>query len=145
MSEWNCSSPENRIAKWKNFRDEIFDLEGEELLNKTAEFFADVPIGSRYIDYYTPATWPTPWEILYDKLFCQNTVSLLIYDTLSLQMDKERVEMILIEDDKDRFLAPLIDKKYLLNYVLGEISILEDFPQIRVIEFFQGEEIRSLA
>lgn len=144
MSEWNCSTPEERLSKWKNFRDGISEVEEEELLNNVAQFFADMPVGSRYIDYYTPASWPTPWEILYDKLFCANTVSLLIYYTLLLKLNEDRIEMILIEDDKDRFLVPLVDKKYILNYVLGEISSIEEFPQVQVIEFFRNEEIRTL-
>lgn len=144
MSEWNCSTPEERIAKWKEFRDTLTTVDETELLNKTAYFFATMPVGSRCIDFYTPSTWPTPWEILYEKLFCANSVSLLIYYTLSLTLDEDRVEIILIEDDKDRFLVPLIDKTYILNYVLGEISSIEDFPKIQVIESFCNEEIRPL-
>ena len=130
---------------WKEFREEIIGADDEDLLNKTAQYFASVPVGTRCIDYYTPSSWPTPWEILYEKLFCTNSISLLIYDTLSLTLGEARVEIILIEDDKDRFLVPLVDKKYILNYVLGEISTIEDFPQIQVIESFRNEEIRTLA
>jgi len=145
MSEWNCSTPEERISRWKSFREEISALEDADLLNKTAQFFASVPVETRYIDYYTPSSWPTPWEILYDKLFCRNSVSLLIYDTLCLTLGKDRVELILIDDDRDRFLVPLVDKKCLLNYLLGEVNSIEDFPQIQVVESFRNDEIRSLA
>ena len=145
MSEWNCSTPEDRISKWRDFRDSISGAEEEELLNKTAQFFAAIPVGTRYIDFYTPSSWPTPWEILYEKLFCANSVSLLIYYTLSLMLEGDRVELILIDDDRDRLLVPLVDKKYILNYHLGEISNVEDFPQIRVIESFRNEEIPTLA
>lgn len=145
MSEWNCSNPEERIAWWKELRDRLNGQEEAEMLNSIAHFFASVPVGTRYIDYYTPASWPTPWEILYDKLFCANTVSLLIYYTLILQLGEERVDILLVEDDTDRFLLPIVDKKYLLNYVLGEISNVEDFPQIKVIETFRNEELPALA
>lgn len=144
MSIWNCSTPEERISKWKEFRDEIRSNDEEELLNKVAEFFADVPVSTRYIDFYTPSSWPTPWEILYDKLFCPNSVSLLVYHTLALILDYERVEIILIEDDKDRFLVPIVDKKYILNYILGEISNIQDFPKIEIIQSFLSEEIERL-
>ena len=145
MSEWNCSNPEERIAWWKDLRDRLDGEDETEVLNKTAQFFAAIPVSTRYVDFYTPASWPTPWEILYDKLFCANSVSLLIYYTLQLQLGADRVEIILIEDDKDRFLVPLVDKKHILNYVLGEISNVEDFPQIQVIESFRNEEVPTLA
>ena len=145
MSAWNCSTPEERISRWKNHRDSLDTGDEKELLNNVAQFFADMPVGTRCMDFYTPDSWPTPWEILYDKLFCANTISLLIYYTLFLQLGGDRVQMILIDDDKDRFLVPLIDKKYILNYVLGEISSIEDFPQVQVIESFRNDEIRTLA
>ena len=143
MSNWNCSTPEERIARWKEFRDTISNEDEEVLLNSIAQFFADVPVGARSIDFYTPESWPTPWEILYHKLFCANSISLLIYYTLTLVLDEDRVELILIDDDTDRFIVPLLDKKRILNYVLGEISNTDDFPQIAIIEEFAKEEIRS--
>jgi len=143
MSDWNCSTAEERILLWRNLRNQLRDCNEEELLNKTAELFAAVPVSIRCIDFYTPESWPTPWEILYHKLFCANSVSLLIYYTLSLTMDENRVSIVLIEDDRDRFLVPIIDKKYILNYVLGEISTFDDFPQIRIIDSFEDEDIYS--
>ena len=143
MSSWNCSTPEERIARWKKFRDTINGEDEEVLLNNVAQFFADVPVGARSLDFYTPESWPTPWEILYHKLFCANSISLLIYYTLTLVLDEDRVELILIDDDTDRFIVPLLDKKRILNYVLGEISNTDDFPQIAIIEEFAKEEIRS--
>jgi len=145
MSEWNCSTPEERISRWKDLRDSLDGSDEEEMLNNVAQFFADIPVGPRYIDYYTPDSWPTPWEILYDKLFCPNSISLLIYYTLLLQLGEDRIEVVLIDDKKDRFLVPLLDKKYILNYVLGEISSIEEFPQVQVIESFRNDEIRPLA
>ena len=143
MSSWNCSTSEERIARWKEFRDTINGEDEEVLLNNVAQFFADVPVGSRSMDFYTPDSWPTPWEILYHKLFCANSISLMIYYTLTLVLDEDRVELILIDDDTDRFIVPILDKKYILNYVLGEISNIDDFPQIAIIEKFAKEEIRS--
>ena len=143
MSSWNCSTPEERIARWKDLRDTINGEDEAVLLNNVAQFFADVPVGARFVDFYTPESWPTPWEILYHKLFCVNSISLLIYYTLTLVLDEARVELILIDDNTDRFIVPLLDKKYILNYVLGEISNTDDFPQIEIIEKFAKEEIRS--
>ena len=143
MSSWNCSTPEERIAWWKDLRDTINGEDEAVLLNNVAQFFADVPVGARFVDFYTPESWPTPWEILYHKLFCVNSISLLIYYTLTLVLDEDRVELILIDDNTDRFIVPLLDKKYILNYVLGEISNTDDFPQIEIIEKFAKEEIRS--
>ena len=97
MSAWNNSTPEERIANWRELREHISDLSEEEQINSIAEFFARVPIGARCIDFYTPDSWPTPWELLYHNLFCASTISLLIYHTLCITLGKDRVSIILID------------------------------------------------
>ena len=84
MSEWNNSSAEERLEKWRGFRESLEDLSEEDLLNTVADFFAAVPIGARCIDFYTPESWPNPWELLYHKLFCTDSISLLIYHAFLL-------------------------------------------------------------
>jgi hypothetical protein len=141
MSIWNNSSPEERITMWRNFREEIRDLTKEEKLNKVATFFAKFPVGARCIDFYTPADWPTPWEILYHKTYCANTVSLLQYHTLATMLPKNEISVVLIDDGRDRFLVPLIDKTYILNYILGEVTDLQDYKEIRIVDDFANTAI----
>lgn len=143
MSFWNNSNPEERIALWRDFREEIQNLPLEEQLNRVAGFFADLPIGSRCIDFYTPSTWPTPWEILHYRLFCENAASLLMYHTLALLLKDSKVEIVLIEDDRNRYLVPIIDNKYILNIVPGQISKIHDVT-FKVIDRFEDESIPTI-
>ena len=143
MSNWNNSSAEERIILWREFREEIAPLPEQEQLNRIAEFFADFPFGSRCLDYYTPDSWPTPWEILYHKLFCQNSISLLIFHTLNVTLGNDRTEIILIEDDRDRYLVPVLDNKYIFNFELGQISTIHD-PRIKIIDRFEKETISRI-
>lgn len=136
MSEWNNSSAEERLEKWRKFRESLEDLSEEDLLNNVAEFFAAVPIGARCIDFYTPESWPNPWELLYHKLFCTNSISLLIYHTLCVSLDKDRVEILLVETKEDRFLLPIVDKKHIFNYELGKVNNIKDHAKIKIIDNF---------
>ncbi len=136
MSEWNNSSAEERLEKWREFRESLEDLSEEDLLNNVAEFFAAVPIGARCIDFYTPESWPNPWELLYHKLFCTNSISLLIYHTLCVSLDKDRVEILLVETKEDRFLLPVVDKKHIFNYELGKVNNIKDHKKIKIIDNF---------
>lgn len=36
----------------------------------------------RYIDYYTPASWPNVFDIMHEGYFCQSGITLLICATL---------------------------------------------------------------
>lgn len=144
MSIWNNLTPEERIAKWRELREQIQDLPEDEMLNSIASFFADMPIGSRCIDFYTPDSWPTPWELLYNQLFCTSSISLLIYHTLSLVLDNNRVEIILIDTNDDRFLVPLVDKQRIFNFELGKVNNIKDYPKIEIIDDFTDQKIHQV-
>lgn len=140
MSEWNNSSAEERIEKWREFRESLNDLDNEELLNSVAQFFATVPLGARCIDYYTPESWPTPWEILYHKLYCASSISLLIYHTLCIALGTDRVQIVLGDTGTDCLLLPIVDKKHIFNFELGKVNKIKD-QQIKVIDDFADTEI----
>ena len=144
MSAWNNSTPEERMEKWREFREQFPGMQEEEVLNSIASFFADVPIGSRCIDYYTPESWPSPWELLYHKLFCTNTISLLIYHTLCISLDKERVEIVLVDVGDDRFLVPLVDKKHIFNIELGKVNNIKNHPTVKIIDDFTDQKIHQV-
>lgn len=145
MSDWNNSTAEERMERWKKFREHASDLViEEEQLKSIAKFFADVPIGTRCIDYYTPDSWPTPWELLYHKLFCPSSISLLIYHTLSITLGEDRVEIILIDTGEDRFLVPIVDKKYIFNYELGKVNNIKDCKDLRIIDDFTDQTIHQV-
>lgn len=144
MSDWNNSTAEERMERWRNLRESISGLEEEEQLNSIADFFADVPIGSRCIDFYTPDSWPTPWELLYHKLFCTSSISLLIYHTLVITLGGDRVEIILVDTGNDLFLAPLVDKKCIFNIELGKVNNIKDYPSLRIIDDFKDQEIHQV-
>jgi hypothetical protein len=143
MSEWNKSSEEERIEKWREFRESLNDLNDEELLNNVAQFFASVPLGARCVDYYTPESWPTPWELLYHKLYCSSSISLLIYHTLCIVLGNDRVSIVLADTGTDCLLMPIVDKKYIFNYELGKVNKIKDH-QIEVIDDFADVEIEQV-
>ncbi len=143
MSEWNNSSAEERIEKWREFRESLNGLDDEELLNNVAQFFATVPLGARCIDFYTPDSWPTPWELLYHKLYCPSSISLLIYHTLCIALGNDRVQIVLADTGTDRLLVPIVDKKYIFNYELGKVNKIKDH-QIEVIDNFADAEIEQV-
>ena len=143
MSEWNNSSAEERIEKWREFRESLNGLNDEELLNNVAQFFATVPLGARCIDFYTPESWPTPWELLYHKLYCSSSISLLIYHTLCIALGKDRVQIVLADTGTDRLLMPIVDKKYIFNYELGKVNKIKDHS-IEVIDDFADAIIEQV-
>ena len=144
MSEWNNSSAEERIQRWRDFRESLAGLSDEEVLNNVAEFFASVPIGGRCIDYYTPDSWPTPWELLYHQLFCTSSISLLIYHTLCVAIGEDRVAIVLADTGNDRCLIPIVDKQRVFNYELGKVNNITKCTTLEIVDEFIDAEMHQI-
>lgn len=142
---WNNTPNEERLHLWKKLRDDIATLAAEEQMGIVAKFFADMPYGARTIDYYSPAEWPTPWEILFTGEFCKSSISLLIFYTFTLLHTGRTIELHLIDDKFDMYLLPVIDCQYVLNYELGMISnyssVTHEFESIQV---FSEQQIKKI-
>lgn len=75
-----------RLAVWRKFRQE-FPAGGTAQDVITA--FSNIKIERRVLDYYTPDSWPTPFEIVSEGLWDQSGVTLVIVSTLlNLQLIK---------------------------------------------------------
>lgn len=142
---WNGTSTEERLHLWKALR---ADLKGKELnyqLAEIAKFCAYVPFGTREIDYYSPESWPTPWEIIFYGSFCKSSISLLMFQTLSLIEVNAPIELELIDDGSDIYLIPIIDDQYVLNYHLGEVAYYDDIAQeFDTKKIFTQEQIKRI-
>jgi hypothetical protein len=73
----NTHTSQDRLKIWRDLRnDPSYDLDS------ILECFSSIKICSRYIDYYTPKSWPTPFEIVSEGHFCQSGITLVLLSTL---------------------------------------------------------------
>lgn len=132
------------MKDWKSFRENITDQSYDEKLTAVAEYFATVPLGARSVDYYTPADWLTPWEILHDRCYCKSSISILMYHTLKMVTDK-KIDMTLIDDGEDMYLVPIIEDEYTMNYELGQLSQWKEIEKLVNVKVkFTEEEIKQI-
>lgn len=142
---WNILTGEERLAEWKRLRGEISDSTFDKQINGVVKFCSKMPIGSRSLDYYTPASWPTPWEILYYGTFCQSSISLLMIYTLKLSQINQKKELHLIEDDTGLYLLPIIDNKFVLNYELGSVNNYSDVKDaFKTLKIYSEDQTRQI-
>lgn len=124
---WNSGTDQAILAHWRQLRGDICDVGTEQKISAVAEFIATIPYGARTLDYYSPDTWPTPWEILAYRQFCASSISLLAYHTLDMVSTAE-LALDLIDDGDDVFLVPVVDAA-VLNYYPGEAVAIGDLPE----------------
>lgn len=70
-------APTVRLEVWRNLR-HTPDLTIEKILTE----FARIKHEPRCIDYYTPASWPSVFEIVSEGYFCQSGITLVLTATL---------------------------------------------------------------
>jgi len=143
LKQWNNLTNKERIFVWGEFRDSLKTLQFNEKIIKIAQFFQSVPIASRQVDYYTPESWQTPWELLHYGQSCPSSISLLMVYTLQL-LGETDFKILLIDDD-DLYLVPYIQNKYILNYILGEVSLLSSIENdIKIIHVYNAEDLKDI-
>ena len=113
-------------------------------LIKLAQFFQTVPIASRQLDYYTPESWPTPWELLHYGQSCPSSISLLMVYTLKL-IGEDDFKILLIDDSADLYLVPLVNDTHILNYILGEVSLLKTIEKdIEIKHVYNATDLKDI-
>lgn len=110
---------EDRLRIWREVRQKNFSTE-QEILNE----FSEIKILSRYLDYYTPNSWPNPFEIVAEGYFCQSGITLLITATLinkgfitSSELCMPVISNNISGDDG----LILVDKELVYNFLPGKI------------------------
>lgn len=73
----NLQTPEQRLSIWRDIRNK-----NHSNIQEVLEDFSSIKLVSRYLDYYTPESWPNPFEIVNEGYFCQSGVSLVLASTL---------------------------------------------------------------
>lgn len=142
---WLTIYDDDRLRHWKNLRIDIRDLPLISQLQKISAFAAEIPFGTRTLDYHDPMSWPTPWEILFHGSFCVNSISLLLFYTLILVEVDVNLELLLIEDDRGLFLLPLIDNQFVLNYESKEVSNISMIKSnAKILEKYSRNQIKTI-
>ena len=70
-------TPDERLNVWRDFR-HLSDLTVEKILVE----FSNIKVCSRCMDFYTPDSWPTVFEIVREGYFCQSGITLVLTATL---------------------------------------------------------------
>jgi len=142
---WNILQNEDRLLLWKKLRSDLQGQNLETVLPQVANFFRPFPFETRTIDYYTPNSWPTPWEILHHGNFCISSISLLIYYTITLVSPETQVDLILVDSQLGVFMIPLVENKFVLNYEAGMISTYSTIQtDFRVIKTYTRDQIKRI-
>ena len=141
---WNTLTDIEVLASWKKLRTSIKDLSCKEKLQAIAEFSAPIPYGSRTVDYFTPSSWPGPWEILAVRSFCTSSISLLIFYTF-VMVDDTDIRLELIDDGQEVYLVPVVDDQFVLNFYPNLVSNYQEVSEkFNLLKVFSKTDIKPV-
>ena len=91
---------EDRLAEWAEFRNTL-ELASNPIQD-TITFFSNAPLVNIQADPYTSSTWPDPWELIKENIYCPFVKILAICYTLQLTdyLNQENFEIHITHDNK---------------------------------------------
>ena len=111
---------------WRDFRKSLDTNNIFDVCNVVIAWWQSAPLVSIAIDPVNSSQWPTPWEMLHQGDFCEDSLALGMSYTIyyaNPDIENELLYITCREKSLQRLCA-LIDNKYLLNFEHGVISTL---------------------
>ena len=90
-----------RLSEWKQFRDMLET--SNDPLSETVKFYSSAPFVTIQADPWDQSTWPGPWELLEDNLYCPFIKILAICYTLQLtkRFSQSHFEIHITQDNNN--------------------------------------------
>jgi hypothetical protein len=106
----------DRLASWNLLRCRCQNLPMESVLTDVNRWWFQTPWRPYYLHWDDAETWPDPWQLLSDDIYCELARGLGILYTISLldRADITPVDLVLTESGHNLVLVG--QTKYILNW-----------------------------
>jgi hypothetical protein len=107
---------EARLDSWHQLRKQVADQPVELALETINSWWFQTPWTAYHLHWDDQDTWPDPWQLLSDNMYCEVARGLGILYTITClnRSDMASAELVLTKDDRN---LVLVDKsKYILNW-----------------------------
>ena len=94
---------ESRLDSWNRLRKEVSVLPVEPALAAINNWWFNAPWTAYHLHWDDRATWPDPWQLLSDNIFCEVARGLGILYTITLldRVDMTSAMLVLTHDDRN--------------------------------------------
>ena len=133
---------EDRLIQWSSLREEVKNLSLESSLNKINHWWQQTPWSPYHLHWDDQETWPNPWELLSDNLFCDLARSLgIVYTTMMI--DHPAIDKIELASCEETNLVLINQGKYILNWSPEELLNIST-ANIKIKKTLDSEKVRYL-
>ena len=111
---------EQRLDSWVQLRQQVATVDVETALQHINTWWFQTPWVPYHLHWDDQATWPDPWQLLSDNIYCDIARGLGIMYTISILDRPDIQDAELIEVGSDN-LVQVSGGKYILNWDKDEI------------------------
>jgi hypothetical protein len=105
-----------RLASWNLLRDQCQNLSSKSALEHINQWWFGAPWQPYYLHWDDQSTWPDPWQLLSDNVYCDVARGLGILYTISLLDRTDLMPVDLIQTESGHNLVLAAKEKYILNW-----------------------------
>jgi hypothetical protein len=128
-----------RLEKWNLLRDQCQHLSKESALVQINNWWFDAPWRPYYLHWDDQATWPDPWQLLSDNIYCDLARGLGILYTITLldRADMTPASLVLTEEGYNLVLVE--KEKYILNWEPN--TVVNTFLEVNIHRQYRQQQI----
>ena len=101
-------------------RSSFADLELDQALLQVNDWWFQSPISARYLHWDDHRTWPDPWQLLKDDIYCEIARALGMLYTIAMTEDARIAQLEIVQTGQDN-LVLVNQGKYILNWAPSQL------------------------
>jgi hypothetical protein len=129
----------DRLASWNLLRDQCQNLSAESSLQDINRWWFRAPWRPYYLHWDDQATWPDPWQLLSDDIYCELARGLGILYTITLLERADLASASLVLTDSGHNLVVIDKTKYILNW--HPDTVVNTNLELNVLRKYQQHQI----
>ena len=128
-----------RLESWNLLRDRCLTCSAEQALREINAWWFGSPWRPYYLHWDDQKTWPDPWQLLSDDIYCEVARGLGILYTIALlnRADLEPATLVLTQAGHN--LVLVAQEKYILNW--DPVSVVNTFQVVNIQRQYQQHQI----
>jgi len=128
-----------RLESWSTLRLQCASMEREEAIEAINHWWFQTPWTPYHLHWDDRASWPDPWQLLSDNIYCPLARALGILYTIAI-IDREDLQDAVLVDTGSDNLVLIDQEKYILNWDpsqvlninLGPVTIRNSVTQTQI-------------
>ena len=105
----------DRLTAWSDLRTRVQSLELEPALTAINDWWFGTPWQPYYLHWDDQPTWPDPWQLLSDNIYCDLARGLGILYTITV-LDRDDIQDAELIETEHGNLVQVAGGKYILNW-----------------------------